>query len=74
MDSSWEALCKVADACERHYRELVDGGCDEDVAADRIFDALRCATEHPELHCFDRRDRALEYELRGIYQKTRSEQ
>ena len=44
---------------------LVEGGCDEDVAADRTFDALQSALgaiPHP----FDSRDRLFETKLRAI--------
>lgn len=61
---SFECLCEIAGLCEERYKELVDGGCMDDVAADRIFDALRCALEKTDAHCFDPRDRLFESRLR----------
>ncbi len=55
---------EIAGLCERRYKELVDSGCDEDVAADRVWDALNCALERTDAHCFDPRDRLFESRLR----------
>ena len=61
----------MLDECERHYTALLDGGCDEDVAADRVWDALNCALEKQDTHCFDPRDRLFENRLRTVAQKGR---
>ena len=62
------ALTIIAE-CESRYQELIDGGCVDDVAADRVFDALECALEKEDMHCFDPRDRLFENKLRTIAQK-----
>jgi hypothetical protein len=59
----------LMELCEERYTELTDGGCDEDVAADRVWDALVCAVEKPEMHCFDPRDRLFENRLRTVVKK-----
>ena len=41
----------------------------EDVAADRVWDALNCALEKENMHCFDPRDRLFENQLRTVAQK-----
>lgn len=62
---SHATLARMVEACEMRYLSLVEGGCDEDVAADRTFDALRAALgEIP--HPFDSRDRLFETRLRAI--------
>jgi len=66
---SVECAVKVAELCESRYRELLDGGCAEDVAADRVWDALTCALDRQDQHCFDPRDRLFENRLRTIAQK-----
>lgn len=66
---SIECAVKIADACEKHYKALLVGGCDPDVAADRVWDALTCALERTELHCYDSRDSLLESHLRMLAQK-----
>lgn len=55
--------------CEDRYQELLSCGCGEDVAADRVFDALNCALEQQQQHCFDPRDRLFENRLRTIAEK-----
>ena len=60
---------KLISLCEQEYERLTDGGCAEDVAADRIWDALNCALERQEQHCFDPRDSLFESGLRMIAQK-----
>jgi hypothetical protein len=55
--------------CEERYKALTDSGCDEDVAADRVWDALICAVEKPDTHCFDPRDRLFENRLRTVVKK-----
>ena len=54
----------VIGLCETRYTELTDGGCDEGVAADRVWDALVCALEKTDMHCYDPRDRLFENRLR----------
>lgn len=62
---SRSTLARMVGACEERFSALVSGGCDEDVAADRTFDALRAALgEIP--HPFDGRDRLFETRLRAI--------
>lgn len=65
-------LASMLDACERRYRELTNGGCDEGVAADRTFDAYECALEDGDKHCFDSRDRLFENKLRTIKNRQES--
>lgn len=60
------ALVAMERACEGRYAALVRDGCDEDVAADRTFDALEHATGERDGHAFDGRDRLFESELRTI--------
>jgi hypothetical protein len=57
--------------CEERYRTLTVDGCDEDVAADRVFDALNCALDRTDQHCFDPRDRLFENRLRTVASKRR---
>lgn len=58
-------LARMVGICEGRYEALVADGCDEDVAADRTFDALRAALgEIP--HSFDSRDRLFESKLRFV--------
>ncbi len=66
---SVECAKDLAGLCEERYQELLDGGCDEDVATDRVWDALNCAVEHVDMHCFDPRDRLFENRLRTVVQK-----
>lgn len=61
----------VIGECEHYYTALLDGGCDEDVAVDRVWDALNCALEKTDMHCFDPRDMLFENKLRTIAQKGR---
>lgn len=62
---SEDALAVMALACEERYSSLVSDGCDEGVAADRTFDALRAALGETE-HAYDSRDRLFENQLRTI--------
>lgn len=65
MPPSRAALARMVGECEMRFAALVHDGCDEDVAADRTFDALRAALgEIP--HPFDSRDRLFETRLRSI--------
>jgi hypothetical protein len=66
---SVETACDVMELCEARYKELLDGGCVEDVAADRVWDALNCALEKEDTHCFDPRDRVFESRLRAVAQE-----
>lgn len=59
-------LTRLAWLCEERFRALVDGdGCDEDVAADRCFDALRASLGEI-THAYDSRDRLFETRLRAV--------
>ena len=62
---SHATLARMVGACEERFSALVSGGCDEDVAADRTFDALRAALGEIQ-HPFDSRDRLFETRLRAI--------
>lgn len=65
MPPSRAALARMVGECEGRFAALVQDGCDEDVAADRTFDALRAALgEIP--HPFDSRERLFETKLRAI--------
>jgi len=66
---SAECAREINHLCEQRYKSLTDGGCDEDVAADRVFDALICALERQDQHCFDPRDRLFENRLRTTAKK-----
>lgn len=59
----------MLDACETHYEQLIAGGCAEDVARDRTWDAYSCAFDGGDVHCYDRRDRLFESKLRAIRKK-----
>lgn len=59
----------LMELCEERYKALTVSGCDEDVAADRVFDALICALERQDQHCFDPRDRLFENRLRTTAKK-----
>lgn len=69
MTISLDTAQEVHRLCEQRYKVLTDGGCAEDVAADRIFDVLICALEKTDMHCFDPRDRLFENQLRTAAQK-----
>ena len=62
---SHSTLARMVGACEERFSALVSGGCDEDVAADRTFDALRAALGEV-THAYDSRDRLFETRLRAI--------
>lgn len=64
-----QKLAKVMDQCEQRYSELVNDGCDEDVAACRVYDALRFAAGTSSTHCYDRRDRSFERALVSTMEK-----
>ena len=51
-------------ACERHYTQLMAGGCAEEVARDRTWDAYECAFMETSTNCCDPRDRLFESKLR----------
>ena len=64
-----ETLAEMERLCEDRYQQLIHGGCDQDVAADRTFDALRAALgEVPQ--CFDNRDRLFENKLRSVAERN----
>ena len=56
-------------ACTDHYQRLMAGGCAEDVALDRTWDAYDCAFAQSPNHCFDPRDRLFENKLRTIRER-----
>lgn len=56
-------------SCTEHYEWLIAGGCAEDVALDRTWDAYVCALEQSATHCFDPRDRLFENKLRTIVER-----
>ena len=66
---SVECARQLINLCEDRYAELLDGGCIEDVAADRVWDVLECTLEKEGQHCFDPRDRLFENQLRTVAQK-----
>lgn len=68
---SLECSIELMKLCEERYRTLTNGGCDEDVAADRVFDALNCVLDKTDTHCFDPRDRLFENRLRTATEKGR---
>lgn len=55
--------------CTNYYERLIAGGCVEDVALDRTWDAYRCALARMDVHCFDPRDRLFESKLRLIRER-----
>ena len=64
-----ETLAEMERLCEDRYQQLIHGGCDPDVAADRTFDALRASLgEVPQ--CFDKRDRLFENQLRTVAERN----
>lgn len=65
MIPSGEALDRMVWRCDEYWRDLLDEGCDNDVALDRTFDAMRAALGEVE-HAYDNRDRLFENELRTI--------
>lgn len=71
MAISLQTAQEIQRLCEQRYKALTDGGCDEDVAADRVFDTVNCALDGDDLHCFDPRDRLFENKLRTIVQRQR---
>lgn len=56
-------------ACNDHFTKLVSGGCAEDVALDRTWDAYVCAFDQSAAHCFDPRDHLFEAKLRTIRER-----
>lgn len=63
------AVLAMLRECTKHYERLIAGGCAEDVALDRTWDAYQCALAVSSTHCFDPRDRLFESSLRNIRQK-----
>ena len=64
-----ETLAEMERLCEDRYQQLIHGGCDHDVAADRTFDALMASLgEVPQ--CFDKRDRLFENKLRSVAERN----
>ena len=66
---STESAREINHLCEQRYKTLTDSGCDDDVAADRVWDALRCALEETDKHCYDPRDSLFEETLRQVARK-----
>mgnify|MGYP000034327153 FL=1 len=63
-----ETLAEMERLCEGRYQQLIQDGCDQDVAADRTFDAFRASLgEVPQ--CFDKRDRLFENKLRSVAER-----
>ena len=65
MEYQWhrETLAGLMPLCEDRYTHLIESGCDEDVAADRTWDALQAALG-VYAHCCDPRDRLFKEKLR----------
>lgn len=64
-----ETIAEMERLCEDRYQQLISGGCDPDVAADRTFDALMASLgEVPQ--CFDKRDRLFENKLRSVAERN----
>lgn len=60
------SIALVNEECESWYQQLVDSGVDEGVAADRVWDAMRCGIGEIEGRCFDKRDYPLQQTIEGI--------
>ena len=56
-------------ACTDYFNRLTAGGCAEDVALDRTWDAYCCAFAQTFTHCYDPRDRLFESKLRRMQEK-----
>lgn len=65
-----ETVLAMIRACTNHYEQLKAGGCAEDVALDRTWDAYTCALDDSDVHCFDPRDRLFESKLRTIRERS----
>ena len=64
-----ETLAEMERLCEDRYQQLIQGGCDSEVAADRTYDALRAAFGEVE-HAYDKRDRLFENKLRSVAERS----
>lgn len=62
-------VSRMMELCEQRYQQLISGGCVEDVAADRTYDALRAAFGEVE-HAYDKRDRLFENKLRSVAERS----
>ena len=62
-------VSRMMELCEERHRQLISGGCDSDVAADRTYDAL-CAAFGEVEHAYDRRDRLFENKLRAVAERS----
>ena len=60
---------RMMELCEERYQQLISGGCDSEVAADRTYDAL-CAAFGEVEHAYDRRDRLFENKLRAVAERS----
>ena len=71
MEREWhrETLVELMRLCEDRFTHLTESGCDEDVAADRTFDALQAALG-VYAHCCDPRDRLFEEKLRTAAERA----
>lgn len=69
MNVDNETLAEMERLCEYRYQQLIKGGCDPDVAADRTFDALRASLGEVQ-QCFDNRDRLFENKLRSVAKRN----
>ena len=64
-----ETLAEMERLCEDRYQQLIQGGCDSEVAADRTYDALRAAFGEVE-HAYDKRDRLFKNKLRNVAERS----
>lgn len=71
MERRWhrKTLEELMPLCEDRFAYLAESGCDEDVAADRTFDALQAALGVYQ-HCCDPRDRLFEEKLRTAAERA----
>ena len=66
---SKQSVASMLFACTTHYQQLISGGCAEDVALDRTWDAYTNALEDSPVHCYDPRDRLFESKLRTMRER-----
>lgn len=70
MERVWhrETLAELERLCEQRNDQLIQDGCEAEVARDRTFDALEAALGiRP--RCFDKRDRLFENKLRDAAER-----
>ena len=63
---SMACIAAVNEECENWYQQLLIEGVDRDVAADRVFDAMRCGLGEVDGRCFDKRDYPLQQTIEEI--------